>query len=246
MFNFIEGEIVLIDKELQWTSFDVIKYLQPAIREFEQKRTGIKQKVKVGHTGTLDPLATGLLVICTGKKTKEVQNIQALPKVYTGSFYIGATTPSYDSELPIDRTYDIDHITENLLLSTVQQFLGKQFQVPPLHSAININGKRSYELARKLDGLTAITENEMALPPKLIEIYRFEITKIELPLVYFEIECSKGTYIRSIARDFGFALKSGAYLNSLRREKVGDYSVADALKIKDFVHILKSTNFAQN
>lgn len=246
MFNFIEGEIILIDKELHWTSFDVVNYIKPAIQEFEERKTGKKHKIKVGHAGTLDPLATGLLIICTGKKTKDIQKIQALPKTYTGSFYIGATTPSYDKELPINQTFKTSHITESLILSTAKKLEGKQLQIPPLYSAVNINGKRAYQLARKTNEQNLMNENEILLYPKPVEIYRFEITKIEMPLVYFEIECSKGTYIRGIARDFGIALSSGAYLNSLRREKTGDYSVKNALKVKDFIHILKNTSFLQN
>jgi len=231
MFDFISGEILLFDKEENWSSFDVIAYIKPAVLDFEEKKRGIRQKIKIGHAGTLDPLATGLLVVCTGKKTKQIDQIQRLRKIYTGSFYLGATTPSYDRELPVNNQYPIDHITEDLILNTAQQFIGKQMQVPPVYSAISVGGKRSYELARQ--------NIELELSPKLIEIYRFEIIKIELPYVYFEIECSKGTYIRAIARDFGKALNSGSYLNALRRTKIGDYDVKDALTVRQFVDILK-------
>lgn len=234
MFDFINGEVLLFDKEENWSSFDVIAYIKPAILDYEKKKRGIKQKIKIGHAGTLDPLATGLLVVCTGKKTKQIEQIQGLRKVYTGSFYLGATTPSYDKELPENNHYPIDHITEDLILITAKQFIGKQLQVPPIYSAINVGGKRSYELARQ--------NIELQLSPKPIEIYRFEIVKIELPYVFFEIECSKGTYIRAIARDFGKALNSGAYLYSLRRTKIGDYEVKDALTVRQFVNVLKNIN----
>lgn len=230
MFNFSEGEIILIDKELGWSSFDVIKYIRPAIFDFEKKRTGIKQNIKIGHAGTLDPLASGLLLICTGKKTKEIGQLQLLRKTYTGAFYIGATTPSFDTETEVDQIYETRHIDEDMIISTAKKFIGKQEQVPPLYSAVNINGVRAYQLARQ--------QVEVSLSAKMIEIYRFDIRKIEWPLVYFEIECSKGTYIRSIARDFGKALQSGAYLYTLRRERIGEYDVKDAMQAKAFINIL--------
>ncbi len=232
MFNFVEGEVVLIDKELHWSSFDIVNYLKPAIHEFTQKHCNQNTKIKIGHAGTLDPLATGLLIICTGKKTKTIQEIQNLPKTYTGAFFIGATTPSFDKELPIDATYSVEHIDESFILKTAQSFIGQQLQYPPAFSAVNVGGKRAYQLAR---------ENQaVEIAPRPITIYRFDITKIELPLVYFEIECSKGTYIRAIARDFGKALNSGAYLDNLRRTKIGDYSIDDALTVKQFVHLIKN------
>ncbi|GIV28352.1 MAG: tRNA pseudouridine synthase B [Bacteroidia bacterium] len=232
MFNFIEGEILLIDKELNWSSFDVVNYLKPAIHDFTKKHFNQKTKIKIGHAGTLDPLATGLLIICTGKKTKIIQEIQNLRKTYTGAFFIGATTPSFDKELPIDNTFPTKHINEQLILKTAKSFIGEQLQIPPEYSAVNIAGKRAYELAR--------LNQPVEIAPKPITIYRFDITKIEGQLVYFEIECSKGTYIRSIARDFGKALNSGAYLDNLRRTKIGDYTIENAIKIKQFVHLLKN------
>jgi len=231
MFDFTMGEILLIDKELNWTSFDVVNFLRPAIWSYEEKKSGVKNKIKIGHAGTLDPLATGLLIICTGKKTKEIDTIQKLPKTYTGTFYLGATTPTFDREMPVDKEYPISHISKELILSTAQSMIGQQLQTPPIFSAVNVNGVRAYQLARK--------NMEVVLKPKPIEIYRFEIKNINLPLVDFEIECSKGTYIRAIARDFGKKLNSGAYLYSLRRTKIGNYSVENALPVKKFLEILK-------
>ncbi|MEW6774526.1 MAG: tRNA pseudouridine(55) synthase TruB [Bacteroidota bacterium] len=231
MFHFADGEIILIDKEEGWTSFDVVNYIKPAIWSYEEKKTGVRNKIKIGHAGTLDPLASGLLVICTGIKTKEIDNIQVLPKTYTGTFYIGATTESFDKEMEINQTFDISHINEDLIIEVSKKFIGKQMQVPPIHSAVNINGKRAYQLARK--------NKEVILTPKPIEIYRFEITEINLPYVSFEVECSKGTYIRALARDFGQALQSGAYLEKLRRTKIGNYDVKDAINVKQFIDSIK-------
>jgi tRNA pseudouridine55 synthase len=231
MFNFSEGEILLIDKELNWTSFDVVNFLKPAIWSYEEKKTGVRNKIKIGHAGTLDPLATGLLIVCTGKKTKEINTIQQLPKTYTGTFYIGATTPSFDRELKVDKEYPTSHITEELILSTAKSMIGPQLQTPPIYSAVSINGVRAYQLARN--------NVEVVLSPKPIEIYSFEIKNINFPLVDFEVECSKGTYIRAIARDFGIKLNSGAYLHSLRRTKIGNYSVDNALPVKKFLDMLK-------
>jgi tRNA pseudouridine55 synthase len=231
MFNFSEGEILLIDKELNWTSFDVVNFLKPAIWSYEEKKTGVRNKIKIGHAGTLDPLATGLLIVCTGKKTKEINTIQQLPKTYTGTFYIGATTPSFDRELKVDKEYPTSHITKELILSTAKSMIGPQLQTPPIYSAVSINGVRAYQLARN--------NVEVVLSPKPIEIYSFEIKNINFPLVDFEVECSKGTYIRAIARDFGIKLNSGAYLHSLRRTKIGNYSVDNALPVKKFLDMLK-------
>jgi len=231
MFDFANGEILLIDKELNWSSFDVVNFLRPAIWNYEEKKSGFKNKIKVGHAGTLDPLATGLLIVCTGKKTKEINTIQQLPKTYTGTFYIGATTPSFDRELKVDKEYPTSHITEELILSTAKSMIGPQLQTPPIYSAVSINGVRAYQLARN--------NIEVVLSPKKIEIYRFEIKNINFPLVDFEIDCSKGTYIRAIARDFGIKLNSGAYLHSLRRTKIGNYSVDNALPVKKFLDMLK-------
>jgi len=231
MFNFLQGEIILIDKELGWTSFDVVNYLRPAIQTYTNWQLGTKTKVKLGHAGTLDPLATGLLVIVTGKQTKAISQIQNQPKTYVGSFYLGATTPSFDREFPIDQTFTMEPLTQSELQQVANQFLGSQQQVPPVYSAVHVQGKRAYTLARQ--------NLSVNLSPKPIEIYRFVITRVSWPLVDFEIECSKGTYIRAIARDFGLALRAGAYLHSLRRVQIGPFLVSQAKKVKEFVLALK-------
>ncbi len=215
-YNFVDGEVLLIDKPLGWTSFDVVRKI----------RNKIKVK-KVGHAGTLDPLATGLLVVCTGKKTKTIESIQATEKEYTGTITLGSTTESYDLEKEFNGEYAIDHITEKLIFDSTQEFLGDIEQIPPIHSAIKVDGQRVYKKARKGE--------LVELKPRPVTIYEFEIVKIEMPNVHFRIRCSKGTYIRSIAHDFGKALNSGAHLSSLRRTKVGDYDVKKALSIDDFI-----------
>ncbi|WP_165731775.1 tRNA pseudouridine(55) synthase TruB [Polaribacter sp. 20A6] len=216
------GQVLLIDKPLNWTSFQVVNKLRWEIRQ----RFNIK-KIKVGHAGTLDPLATGLLIICTGKQTKEIHVYQGQEKEYTGTFTIGATTPSYDLETEIDKTYSTDHITEELLHETTKQFIGDIEQKPPIFSAIKKDGKRLYELARK--GET--TE----IKARTVSITEFEITKINLPEVEFRVVCSKGTYIRSLAYDFGLALNSGAHLSALRRTKIGDFSVVNGVSVEQFI-----------
>ncbi|AUC21281.1 tRNA pseudouridine(55) synthase TruB [Polaribacter sejongensis] len=216
------GQVLLIDKPLNWTSFQVVNKLRWEIRQ----RFNIK-KIKVGHAGTLDPLATGLLIICTGKQTKEIHVYQGQEKEYTGTFTIGATTPSYDLETEIDKTYSTDHITEELLHETTKQFIGDIQQKPPIFSAIKKDGKRLYELARK--GET--TE----IKARTVSITEFEITKINLPEVEFRVVCSKGTYIRSLAYDFGLALNSGAHLSALRRTKIGDFSVVNGVSVEQFI-----------
>ena len=213
--SFKEGQLLLIDKPLKWTSFQVVN----KVRWLISKRFHIK-KIKVGHAGTLDPLASGLLIICTGKMTKKIDEYQGMPKEYTGTFTLGATTPSYDLETEIDQTFPISHITENLILETSQKFVGEIDQKPPIFSAIKQEGSKLYEIARR--GET--TE----IPTRKVTIYTFEITKIELPTVDFKVTCSKGTYIRSLAYDFGKALQSGAHLSGLRRTKIGDYFVDHA------------------
>ena len=215
-YNFVDGEVLLIDKPLGWTSFDVVRKI----------RNKIKVK-KVGHAGTLDPLATGLLVVCTGKKTKTIESIQVTEKEYTGTITLGNTTESYDLEKEFNGEYAIDHITEKLIFDSTQEFLGDIEQIPPIHSAIKVDGQRVYKKARKGE--------LVELKPRPVTIYEFEIVKIEMPNVHFRIRCSKGTYIRSIAHDFGKALNSGAHLSSLRRTKVGDYDVKKALSIDDFI-----------
>ncbi len=231
MWNFAQGEIILIDKEAGWTSFDVVNYLKPAIQDYTSWQLGQKTKVKLGHTGTLDPLATGLLVVATGKQTKAIPQIQNYPKTYTGTFYVGATTPSFDAEFPVDQVFALEPMTQAELQRVADRFLGWQWQTPPAYSAVHCQGKRAYELARQ--------NLPVALSPKPIEIYRFTITQVHWPLVTFEIECSKGTYIRAIARDFGLALKAGAYLSSLRRVQIGPFTVSQAKPVKEFVACLK-------
>jgi len=225
--DFLEGQLLLVDKPYQWSSFDVVKKIRWQLKN----KLGIK-KIKVGHAGTLDPLATGLLIICTGKQTKNIHQYQGQHKEYTGTFTLGATTPSYDLETAIDKTFSIDHITEDLLHETTKQFTGIIQQTPPIFSAIKKDGKRLYEIARK--GET--TE----IPSREITIFSFEITNIALPNVDFRVVCSKGTYIRSLAQDFGQALDSGAHLSALRRTKIGEFSVETAMSIADFIKQLRT------
>ena len=219
------GQVLLIDKPLTWTSFQVVNKLRWEIRQ----RFNIK-KIKVGHAGTLDPLATGLLIICTGKQTKQIDTYQGQVKEYTGTFTLGATTPSYDLETEIDNIFTTTHITEELLHETTKQFTGEIQQKPPIFSAIKKDGKRLYELARKGE-TTEIKE-------RTVTVSKFEITKVNLPEVGFRIICSKGTYIRSIAFDYGKALKSGAHLSALRRTKIGNFCVDDALSVEAFIEKL--------
>ena len=183
--------------------------------------------LKIGHAGTLDPLATGLLIVCTGKKTKEISSFQDLPKEYTGTFFIGATTPCYDKEKEVNETFSTEHITKELIFETAKSFVGKQEQIPPMFSAVKVDGKRLYKLAR--------IGEDIELKARPIEILEFEITRCELPLVDFRIACTKGTYIRSIARDFGLALNSGAYLEALCRTKIGHFSIEDAKTPEEFI-----------
>jgi tRNA pseudouridine55 synthase len=224
--DYKNGQVLLIDKPLNWTSFQVVNKLRWEIRQ----RFNIK-KIKVGHAGTLDPLATGLLIICTGKQTKEIHVYQGQIKEYTGTITLGATTPSYDLETEINQTFSTEHITEDLLKETTKQFIGDIQQKPPIFSAIKKDGKRLYELARK--GET--TE----INARTVTVSKFEITNINLPEVDFKVVCSKGTYIRSLAFDFGNALKSGAHLSSLRRTKIGDFSVDKASSVNDFIKNLE-------
>ena len=224
--DFKNGQVLLIDKPLEWTSFQVVNKLRWAIR----KQFNIK-KIKVGHAGTLDPLATGLLILCTGKFTKKIDTYQAQIKEYTGEITIGSTTPSYDLETKIDETFKTEHITSDLIHLTSKKFIGEIDQKPPLFSAIKKDGKRLYELARA--GKT--TE----IKSRKITISEFEITKIEFPKIEFRVICSKGTYIRSLAHDFGIALNSGAHLSSLKRTKIGEFSVKEAKTIDEFLNKLR-------
>jgi len=220
--DFTNGKVILIDKPLNWTSFQVVNKIRWAIR----RKFNLK-KIKVGHAGTLDPLATGLLILCTGKMTKKINLYQAESKEYTGTITLGGTTPSFDLETEVNQTFSIDHITEELLLEAAQSFKGLIQQKPPIYSAIKKDGVRLYELARKGEQ-TEIKSRE-------VHIIDFEITKIDLPEVSFRIECSKGTYIRSIADDFGKKLESGAHLSSLRRTKSGNFDLSTAISPELFV-----------
>jgi tRNA pseudouridine55 synthase len=226
-FDFLNGEVLLINKPSGWTSFDVVN----KIRYMLKYHMGIK-KIKVGHAGTLDPLATGLLIICTGLFTKKIDEFQQLDKEYSGTFLIGATTPSHDSETEVDNTYPIDHITRELLQQTVQKFTGTINQIPPVYSAVKIKGTRAYRLARK--------NEEIRMTPRTVTINEFELTRINLPEVDVRVSCSKGTYIRSLARDFGEALGCGAYLSALCRTKIGNYKLSDALEIDELEKIITS------
>ncbi len=229
-YNFYSGEVLLIDKPLTWSSFQAVNKIKHSIKNHSSFIVeGIKVKPKVGHAGTLDPLATGLLIVCTGKKTKTINELMGLEKEYTGTFYLGATTPCFDLEKPVDKTYPFEHITVDGLIKTAKKFVGKQQQVPPLFSAVFVDGKRAYELAR------AGVETE--LKPREIEIKEFELSNINLPTVDFRIVCSKGTYIRSIARDFGLALGSGAHLTKLCRTRIGDFHLKDAVSPIQFSEI---------
>ena len=220
MNNFEEGKVILINKPLRWTSFDAVKKIRNLIK--------IK---KVGHAGTLDPLATGLLIICTGKFTKKINEYMAQEKEYSGSFTLGATTPTYDLESEPENFKPVENISKNDIHKAVEKFIGTIQQVPPAHSAIKIEGKRVYELARQ--------GKEVKLEPRTIVIKEFLITKIEMPVIYFKVICSTGTYIRSLAHDFGKALGCGAYLSSLCRTRIGEFKLEDALSIESFEKMMK-------
>ncbi|TCV10245.1 tRNA pseudouridine synthase B [Sphingobacterium alimentarium] len=222
IFAFAEGEVLLVDKPKTWTSFDVVGKLRNTMKPL---------KLKVGHAGTLDPLATGLLIICTGKLTKQIDSYQAEDKEYTGTITLGATTPSYDLETEIDQTFDISSITEEQIRAAAQTLKGEIDQFPPAHSALKINGERVYEKARRGE--------EVELKSRRVTISSFEIEKIELPLIYFKIKCSKGTYIRSIAHDLGKALNSGSYLSSLRRTMSGNFHVDNAWNLEELIAVIR-------
>lgn len=224
--DYKNGQVLLIDKPLNWTSFQVVNKLRWEIKQ----RYKIKN-IKVGHAGTLDPLATGLLILCTGKFTKKIDEFQGQIKEYTGEITLGATTPSFDLETETDKNFPIDHISEDLIRQTIPQFIGEINQVPPIFSALKKDGKRLYELARA--GET--TE----IKSRKITISEFEITAINLPKIEFRVVCSKGTYIRSLANDFGAALNSGGHLSALRRTKIGNFNVDNGMNIDDFIASLK-------
>lgn len=223
--DFKNGQVLLIDKPLTWTSFQAVNKLRWAIRQ----AYNIK-KIKVGHAGTLDPLATGLLVICTGKMTKQINTFQGQEKEYTGTFVIGSTTPSYDLETEISEIFPKEHVTEELIHKTTEQFIGKIEQFPPIFSAIKKEGKRLYEFAR--------AGETVEIKSRQVEITEFEITNISGNNIDFRVVCSKGTYIRSLAHDFGKALNSGAHLSVLRRTRIGDFKVEDGLTPEAFIATL--------
>lgn len=226
-FNFLEGEVLLIDKPIGWTSFDVVNTIRYAIK----RKLNIK-KIKVGHAGTLDPLATGLLIICTGKFTKQIESFQGLDKVYVGSMYVGATTPSYDKETEVNHTFETEHISKDKLTSTLPLFTGEIEQTPPAFSAVKIDGKRAFEYARK--------DTEVKIKSRLITIHQFDLLNFELPEIDFMVKCSKGTYIRSLVNDFGKAMESGAYMSSLRRTAIGDHSVSNAYAVEEIKEAIMS------
>ncbi|HQZ25164.1 MAG TPA: tRNA pseudouridine(55) synthase TruB [Flavobacterium sp.] len=226
--DYLNGQIILIDKPLHWTSFQAVNKMKYALIN----KAGLPKKFKIGHAGTLDPLASGLLLVCTGKFTKRITELQGQAKEYTGTFFIGATTPSYDLETEIDQTFDISHINESLVHETVKQFLGEIDQKPPVFSAIKKDGIRLYEHAR--------AGEFVEIASRKTTIHEFEITRISLPEVDFRVVCSKGTYIRSLAYDFGKAINSGSHLIALRRTKIGDYEVDKAIDITLFEQSLSS------
>lgn len=233
MFHFEEGEVFLIDKPLDWTSFDAVNLIRAVIKRYH----GIR-KLKVGHAGTLDPLATGLLIICTGRMTKQIDNFQAQEKVYVGTMLLGQTTPTYDLESEPDAFYPNDNITEEMLECARKSFLGDIMQRPPKFSAIKIQGKRAFEYAR--------SDEEVALKERLVHIDDFKIDASNFPEIKFEVRCSKGTYIRSLVNDFGRKLNSGACMTSLRRTKIGDFSVDNARDLMQLKkEIMESGNIEQ-
>lgn len=221
--DFKEGQILLFDKPLEWTSFQLVNKVRWLIkREFKLK------KIKVGHAGTLDPLATGLLILCTGKFTKRIEELQGQEKEYTGTFSLGASTPSYDMETEVNQTFPTSHLTDEKIQKATHVFLGEIAQFPPVFSALKKDGKRLYEFARQGE--------EVEIAARNVHISHFEITRISLPQVDFKVVCSKGTYIRSLAHDFGKELDSGAFLSSLRRTRIGEYKVENAFSIDSFVN----------
>ncbi|RMG80468.1 MAG: tRNA pseudouridine(55) synthase TruB [Bacteroidetes bacterium] len=226
-YDFLAGATLLVNKPAGWTSFDVVNKIRYKLK----KKLGVK-KLKVGHAGTLDPMATGLLIICTGKFTKKLHEFQGLTKEYTGTLKLGATTPSYDAETDPDAVFPTDHITPELLEKARQNFLGDQLQVPPMFSAIKVDGQPLYKKARK--GI------QMDIKARPVTIFEFDLTDIRLPEVDFRVVCSKGTYIRSLAYDFGKAVRSGAHLISLTRTKIGDFKLEDAWELEDLVEYLET------
>ncbi|MDA9663509.1 tRNA pseudouridine(55) synthase TruB [bacterium] len=219
--NFLDGQVLLFHKPINWSSFDLVKKIRNTIKSAKDIK-----KIKVGHAGTLDPLADGLLIICTGKFTKKIETIQGQTKLYTGEITLGSTTPSYDKETEINQIFETNHISKEMIHNVSQQFEGKIQQKPPIYSALKREGKRLYQHARE--------GTKVIIHAREIEINSFKITDIEMPKITFEVICSKGTYIRSLAFDFGKALCSGAHLTSLRREQIGEYRLSDAFTFKSF------------
>ena len=222
MIDLEKGGVILLNKPYEWTSFQAVNKVKYLLKHYYDLK-----KVKIGHAGTLDPLATGLLILCIGKYTKKIEEYQAQEKEYTGTFYLGATTPCFDKEKEIDNYYPTEHITEEDIYKAAEHFLGEQEQVPPVFSALKVNGVRAYEFARE--------NKDVELKSRKITIKEFEITRINMPEVDFRIVCSKGTYIRSIARDFGSYLNSGAYLTALCRTRIGDYKLSDSQTIEEII-----------
>lgn len=222
MIDLEKGGVILLNKPYEWTSFQAVNKVKFLLKNYYETK-----KIKIGHAGTLDPLATGLLILCIGKYTKKIEEYQAQEKEYTGTFYLGATTPCFDKEKEIDNYYPTEHISEEDIYKAAEHFLGDQEQIPPVFSALKINGVRAYEFARE--------NKEIELKSRKITIKEFEITRIAMPEVDFRIVCSKGTYIRSIARDFGFYLKSGAFLTALCRTRIGNYKLTDAQTIENII-----------
>lgn len=225
-FDFENGELLLVDKPLTWTSFDVVGKIRNSIR--------IK-KIKVGHAGTLDPLATGLLIVCTGKLTKKVDEYLAEEKEYTGTITLGATTPSYDLETEINRHFSVEHINKEMIIEAANSFIGEIEQVSPAYSALKIDGERAYHKARRGE--------EVKIKSRKVSISAFDITAIDMPILTFRIVCSKGTYIRSIAHDIGKKLKTGAHLSSLRRTRSGNFKIEEAWNLEDLIQKIKSERF---
>lgn len=228
-FHFEEGELLLIDKPLDWTSFDMVNYIRLQIRKYYKIK-----KIKVGHAGTLDPLATGLLILCTGKMTKQIDNYQAQDKVYTGTIKLGITTPTYDLESEPDQFFSTENITPEQIDIARQKFIGNIEQIPPIYSAIKIDGKRAFDYAR--------SKENVKLTPRPVKIDSFDLDITSFPEIAFKIKCSKGTYIRSLVHDFGKELQNGACLTSLRRTHIGDFSVENAWNLEDLKTELAKNN----
>ena len=229
MIDYIEGHTLLINKPLRWTSFDVVKKIRNTLRSALQLK-----KIKVGHAGTLDPLADGLLIVCTGKFTKRINEFQTQEKEYTAEFTFGATTPSFDLETEVNETFDYNHINEDMIKTTAESLTGNILQTPPIYSAIKQDGKRLYEHARKGE--------DIKVKERMVRVSKFEIIKVEIPKVYVRIVCSKGTYIRSLAQTFGKNLNSGAHLSQLTRTRIGKFELSQAIDIQEFIDSFSPTN----